>query len=336
MDKTKKIHIVDTTMRDGSHAVGHSFTTDQVAAIAGGLDKAGVEFVEITHGDGLAGSSINYGFSATPELELLKAAANVMKRGKPTVLLLPGVGTIEDLEAARDCGAQVVRVATHATEADIAIQHLQAAKKLGMMAVGFLMMVHMAPPEKLLEQAKIFVDAGADYINFADSAGYLLPDGVRERIGLLASELPIPVGFHSHNNLGLAAANSLIAVENGAQYIDACCRGLGAGAGNTQEEVFVGILQRQGYDTGIDFYALMDAAEQTVDPVMQRPQIINNSSLMLGYAGVYSSFMLHTFRAAEKFQLNPRDILVELGRRGMVGGQEDMIIDVAYALKHGK
>ncbi len=250
--------------------------------------------------------------------------------------LLPGVGTIEDLEAARDCGAQVVRVATHATEADIAIQHLQAAKKLGMMAVGFLMMVHMAPPEKLLEQAKIFVEAGADYVNFADSAGYLLPDGVRERISLLASELPIPVGFHSHNNLGLAAANSLIAVESGAQYIDACCRGLGAGAGNTQEEVFVGILQRQGYDTGIDFYSLMDAAEQTVDPVIQRPQIINNSSLMLGYAGVYSSFMLHTFRAAEKFELNPRDILVELGRRGMVGGQEDMIIDVAYALKYGK
>ena len=331
----RKIHIVDTTMRDGSHAVGHSYTVEQVRSIAEGLDNAGVEFIEISHGDGLAGSSINYGFSAVSEMELLRAASGVIKNGKLTVLLIPGIGTVEDLEQARECGAQVVRVATHVTEADVSIQHLQAARNLGMMPVGFLMMVHMAEPEKILEQAKIFVDAGAEYVNLADSSGYLLPDGVKARVELLAEKLPIPVGFHSHNNLGLAAANSLVAVESGAQYIDACCRGLGAGAGNTQEEVFVGILQRLGYETGIDFYGLMDAVERTVDPVLQRPQVITNTSLMLGYAGVYSSFMLHTYRAAEKFGLNPRDILVELGRRGMVGGQEDMIIDVAYALKNG-
>lgn len=334
MDK-KAIHIVDTTLRDGSHAVGHSFTVEQVRAVGGGLDRAGVEFIEVTHGDGLAGSSINYGFSAVPELDLIRAAGETAKRAKITVLLLPGVGTIEDLEKARDNGARVVRVATHATEADVAIQHLKAARDLGMMPIGFLMMVHMAEPEKLLEQAKIFAEAGAEYINLADSSGYLLPDGVKARVGLLAEKLAIPVGFHSHNNLGLSAANSLVAVESGATYIDACLRGLGAGAGNTQEEVFVGILKRMGYETGIDFYAAMDAAE-AVDPIMQRPQVINNNALMLGYAGVYSSFLLYTQRAAEKFGLNPRDILVELGRRGMVGGQEDMIIDVAYRLKLGK
>lgn len=334
MDK-KAIHIVDTTLRDGSHAVGHSFTVEQVRAVVGGLDQAGVEFIEVTHGDGLTGSSINYGFSSVPELDLIRAASETAKRARITVLLLPGVGTIEDLEKARDHGAQVVRVATHATEADVAIQHLKAARDLGMMPVGFLMMVHMAAPEKLLEQAKIFVDAGAEYVNLADSSGYLLPDGVKARVSLLAEKLSIPVGFHSHNNLGLSAANSLVAVESGATYIDACLRGLGAGAGNTQEEVFVGILKRMGYETGIDFYADMDAAAM-VDPIMQRPQVINNDALMLGYAGVYSSFLLHTQRAAEKFGLNPRDILVELGRRGMVGGQEDMIIDVAYNLKQNK
>jgi 4-hydroxy 2-oxovalerate aldolase len=201
-----------------------------------------------------------------------------------------------------------------------------------MMAVGFLMMSHMASPEKIVEQAKIFVDAGADYINLADSAGHMVPDDVRARISLLKSSIDIPIGFHSHNNLGLSIANSLAAVEEGATYIDATCRGIGAGAGNCQNEVLCAVLNRLGYDTGVDIYGLMDVAENIVEPVMRRPQIINTASLMLGYAGVYSSFLLHTFRAAERFNLNPRDILVELGRRQMVGGQEDMIVDVAYAL----
>ncbi|MEN6313685.1 MAG: 4-hydroxy-2-oxovalerate aldolase [Clostridiaceae bacterium] len=331
MDK-RQIHIVDTTLRDGSHAVSHSYTVEQVTAIAGGLDKTGVSLIELSHGDGISGSSINYGFSKTPEMELLKAANRVVKNAKLTVLLLPGIGTIEDLKEAANCGAKAVRVATHVTEADIAIQHIKYAKSIGMMAVGFLMMTHMASPEKIAEQAKIFADSGADYINLADSAGYMVPDDVRARISLLKSSIDIPIGFHSHNNLGLSIANSLAAAEEGATYIDATCRGLGAGAGNTQNEVLCAVLNRLGYETGVDIYGLMDIAQNIVEPVMQRPQVINTASLMLGYAGVYSSFLLHTYKAAEKFNLNPRDILVELGRRKMVGGQEDMIVDVAYEL----
>ncbi|MBR1673217.1 MAG: 4-hydroxy-2-oxovalerate aldolase [Fretibacterium sp.] len=332
----QRIKIVDTTLRDGSHAVSHSFTAEQAAAVAGGLDRTGVSLIELSHGDGIAGSSINYGFSKAPEMELLKAASAVIKHAKLTVLLLPGIGTIEDLQEAHEHGAQAVRVATHVTEADIAIQHIQYAKGAGMMAVGFLMMVHMASPEKIVEQAKIFVDAGADYINLADSSGYLTPDGVRERVSALKNAISIPVGFHSHNNLGLSIANSLAAVEEGAEYIDTTCRGLGAGAGNTQTEVLCAVLQRLGYDTGVDLYGIQDVAEEIVEPLMHRPQVIRTDSMMLGYAGVYSSFLLHTRRAAERFGLNPRDILVELGRRRMVGGQEDMIVDVAYAMSQEK
>jgi 4-hydroxy 2-oxovalerate aldolase len=331
-----KLHIIDTTLRDGSHAVSHSFTVEQAVAIAGGLDKAGIFLIELSHGDGIAGSSINYGFSKVPELELLEAVSKVVKQAKLGVLLLPGVGTIEDLKAARERGANAVRVATHVTEADIAIQHIGWAKQNGMFAVGFLMMTHMASPEKILEQAKIFVDAGADYINLADSSGYMIPQDVKERIAVLKKGISIPVGFHAHNNLGLAVANSLAAVEEGAEFIDATCRGLGAGAGNTQSEVLCAVLQRIGYETGVHAYDLMDLAEDVVEPIMHRPQVIRTDSLMLGYAGVYSSFLLHTRKAAEKYGLSPREILVELGKRRMVGGQEDMIVDVAYQLSQKK
>lgn len=330
--KKQKINIVDTTLRDGSHAVSHSFSPEQVEAVASGLDKVGVKIIEISHGDGIAGSSINYGFSKYPEMDLIKTASKVVKNAELGVLLLPGIGTIEDLDKAHENGASVVRVATHVTEADIAIQHIQYAKKIGMKAVGFLMMTHMATPEKILEQARIFENSGADYVNVADSAGYLTPDKVKERVSILVENLSVPVGFHAHNNLGLAVANSIAAVEEGATYIDATCRGLGAGAGNTPNEVISAVLDRMGYDTGMNLYGIMDVAEKIVEPIMQRPQVINSASLMLGYAGVYSSFLLHTYRAAEKFNLDPRDILAELGRRKMVGGQEDMIIDVAYAL----
>ena len=240
------------------------------------------------------------------------------------------------MEEAYENGARVVRVATHCTEADTGIQHIQAAKKMGMMACGFLMMIHMASPEKLLEQAKIFQEAGADYINLADSAGYLLPEDVTARVKTLVEGLDIPVGFHAHNNLGLAVANSIAAVKAGATYIDVTCRGLGAGAGNCQGEVLAAVFDRMGINTGVDMYGLQDVAEEIVEPVMHRPQVIRTDSLMLGYAGVYSSFLLHTRRAAEKFGLNPRDILIELGRRRMVGGQEDMIVDVAYQLAQQK
>ncbi|MCI8341815.1 MAG: 4-hydroxy-2-oxovalerate aldolase [Firmicutes bacterium] len=332
----RKINIVDTTLRDGSHAVSHSFSPEQVAAIAGGLDKTGVDIIECAHGDGITGSTINYGFSKYNEMDLIKSASTVIKNAKQAILLLPGIGTIEDLEEAYENGARVVRVATHCTEADVGIQHIQAAKKMGMMAVGFLMMVHMASPEKLLEQAKIFQEAGAEYINLADSSGHLLPNEVSERVKTLVDGLDIPVGFHAHNNLGLAIANSIAAVEAGATYIDATCRGLGAGAGNTQLEVLAAVFDRLGYNTGLDMYGLQDVAEDIVEPIMHRPQVIKTAPLMLGYAGVYSSFLLHTYRAAEKFNLNPRDILIELGKRRMVGGQEDMIVDVAYQLAQKK
>lgn len=334
--ENRKINFVDTTLRDGSHAVSHSFSPEQVAAIAGGLDKVGISIIECSHGDGITGSSYNYGFLKYPEAELLKAAKGVIKNAKQAILLLPGIGTIEDLEEAYENGARVVRVATHCTEADTGIQHIQAAKKMGMMACGFLMMIHMASPEKLLEQAKIFREAGADYINLADSAGYLLPEDVTARVETLVKGLDIPVGFHAHNNLGLAVANSIAAVKAGATYIDVTCRGLGAGAGNCQGEVLAAVFDRMGINTGVDMYGLQDVAEEIVEPVMHRPQVIRTDSLMLGYAGVYSSFLLHTRRAAEKFGLNPRDILIELGKRRMVGGQEDMIVDVAYQLAQQK
>jgi 4-hydroxy-2-oxovalerate aldolase len=336
MSMNNLINLVDTTLRDGSHAVSHQYTAQQVAAIARGLDEAGIRYIELSHGDGLAGSSYNYGHSAVDEFELLKAASKAIQRAKLTILLLPGIGTIEDLKMAVDCGAQVVRVATHVTEADISQQHIEMAKKLGMMAVGFLMMVHMAPPEKIVAQAKLLESYGADYVNIADSAGALLPKGVTERVGAVVKALKIPVGFHAHNNLTLATANSLAAIEAGATFIDGTCRGLGAGAGNTQIEVLTGVLQKKGYPTGVDFYKIMDVAEKIVGPIMKRPQVVSNAPLMLGYSGVYSSFLLHTYRAAERFNLDPRNILVELGKRKMVGGQEDMIVDVAYQLAKAK
>jgi 4-hydroxy-2-oxovalerate aldolase len=332
MSQAKFINLVDTTLRDGSHAVLHKYTVEQVTAIAAGLDQAGIRYLELSHGDGLAGSSYNYGRSAVSEEKLLKAVSGIVKNAKLTVLLLPGIGTIEDLKMAADCGAKVVRVATHVTEADISEQHIGMAKKLGMMAVGFLMMAHMAPPEKIVEQAKLLESYGADYVNIADSAGALLPEEVTERIGAVVQALKVPVGFHAHNNLTLASINSIAAIEAGATFIDGTCRGLGAGAGNTQIEVLTGLLRKKGYETGVDFYKIMDVAENIVEPMMLAPQVVRNAPLMLGYSGVYSSFLLHTYNAAEKFNLNPRDILVELGKRRMVGGQEDMIVDVAYGL----
>ena len=297
----QKLTLVDTTLRDGSHAVRHSYTEEQVAKIAGGLDKCGVQLIELSHGDGIGGSSYNYGFSKVEEFKLMEAASAEIKNGKLTVLLLPGIGTIENLKEAKARGAKAVRVATHVTEADVSAQHIYAAKEMDMMAVGFLMMTHMAPVERIVEEAKKMESYGADYINLADSAGYLLPQDVRERITALTNEVGIPVGFHAHNNLGLAIANSLAAVESGASYLDGTLRGLGAGAGNAQIEVLAGVLKRSDYDIDVDFYGLMDLAKEAVDPIMLRPQTIDNGSMMLGYAGVYSSFLLHVYDAAEKY-----------------------------------
>ena len=330
-----KLNIVDTTLRDGSHAVRHSFTVAQTSEVAARLERCGLPIIEVSHGDGLGGSSYTYGFSKEDPFALIEAASKAVSRAKIAVLLLPGIGTIADMERARDCGASVVRVATHVTEADVSAQHIQAAKRMDYMAVGFLMMVHMLEPEEIAEQAKKMESYGADYIKLADSAGALLPEQVRDRILAVRAAVKSPVGFHAHNNLGLAIANSLSAIDAGAGYIDATLRGLGAGAGNTQLEVLAGVLERRGIETGLDFYGLIDASEQAVAPVMLRPQVVDGGSLMLGYAGVYSSFLLHVYAAAEKFHLEPRDILVEVGKRKMIGGQEDLIIDVAYSLSKG-
>lgn len=328
----KQVTLVDTTLRDGSHAVRHSFTPEQVKNIAGRLDECSIPLIEVSHGDGLGGSSYTYGFSRYDEYELLRAAASVIKKGKLTALLLPGVGTTSDLSHAKECGIKAVRIATHVTEADISAEHIKAAKEMNLFACGFLMMVHMAEPEQIAEEAKKMESYGADYINLADSSGYLMPDDVARRIAAVRSAVDIPVGFHAHNNLGLAIANSLSAANEGADYLDGTLRGLGAGAGNAQMEVLIGVLKRNGFDTGADFYGMQDTAEHIVEGLMHRPQIIDTGSMMLGYAGVYSSFLLHVYDAATKYHLEPRDILVELGKRKMVGGQEDMILDIAYHL----
>jgi 4-hydroxy 2-oxovalerate aldolase len=332
MTNQTEIKITEVALRDGSHAVKHQFTVGQVKTIAKALNEARVPYIEVAHGDGLGGSSLQYGLSLTNELELIEAAVSVTDFSKISVLLLPGIGTIQDLKEAHRLGAKMVRVATHITEADVSKQHIQTAKELGMETVGFLMMSHMAPTDKLVEQAKLMESYGADTVYVVDSAGALLPHEVKEKIKALRQTLNINIGFHAHNNLSLAMGNTLAAIEEGATRIDGSIRCLGAGAGNTQTEVLVAVLEKMGIPTEIDLYKIMDIAEDIVAPILPKPQEINRDSLIIGYAGVYSSFLLHADRAAKKFSVQSRDILVELGKRKIVGGQEDMIVDVAAEL----
>jgi 4-hydroxy 2-oxovalerate aldolase len=332
MDNQPEIIITEVALRDGSHAIRHQYTVEQVINIARELNKAKVPYIEVSHGDGLGGSSLQYGFSKTDELQLIEAAVSVCDYSKISVLLLPGIGTIDDLKKAASIGANTVRVATHVTEADISKQYIETTKNLGLEAVGFLMMSHMAPSEKIVEQAKLMESYGADTVYVVDSAGALLPNQVRERIKALRQALYVNIGFHAHNNLSLAMGNTLAAIEEGATRIDGSIRCLGAGAGNTQTEVLVAVLERLGIQTGIDLYKMMDIAEEIVAPILPQPQEINRDSLTLGYAGVYSSFLLHAHQAAKQFSVDSRDILLELGKRGVVGGQEDMIMDVAAEL----
>lgn len=329
---TKEVVITEVALRDGSHAVRHQFTKEQVIETVKGLDSANVPYIEVAHGDGLGGSSIQYGFSHTNEFELIEAAVAHAKNSKIAVLSLPGIGTTKEIKKAADLGVKMVRVATHVTEADVALQHLDYAKSIGLETVGFLMMSHMAEPAKLVEQAKIMEQGGADYVYVVDSAGALLPHQVAERIRSLKQEIEVPIGFHAHNNLSLAMANTLAAIEEGATRIDGSIRCLGAGAGNTQTEVLVAVLEKLGINTGIDLYKIMDVAEDIVAPLLPKPQEITKDSLVLGYAGVYSSFMLHAQKAASYYNVDSRDILVEVGKQKAVGGQEDLILDVAQKL----
>jgi 4-hydroxy 2-oxovalerate aldolase len=327
-----RVNVLDTSLRDGMHSVSHQFTPEQVARVARALDTAGIGTIEVTHGDGLGGSSIQYGRSAATDAELIEAAAGAVSDASIAVLLVPGIGTVETLREARALGAGTARVATHCTEADISQQHIAWAREHDMRVTGFLMMSHMLEAAQLAEQAKLMASYGAHTVYVVDSAGALLPDGVRERVRALRGAVDCDVGFHAHNNLGCAIGNSLAALEVGATWVDGSVRGLGAGAGNAATEVLCAALDRAGYETGVDVFALMDVAEDVVAPLLPRPQTVDRSAITIGYAGVYSSFLLHAERAAGKYEVDVRTLLLELGRRKIVGGQEDIIIEVAAAM----
>lgn len=336
--KGKKVTIHDMSLRDGMHSIRHQFTLEQMAAMSKAMDEAGVPMIEVTHGDGLGGSSLNYGYGLHTDEEWIETAVKNVKNAKVSALLLPGIGIVKDLERAVKKGITTVRVATHCTEADCSAQHIKAAVSMGLDTVGFLMMAHMVTPEKLLQEASKMVSYGANCIYATDSAGYMLPDDVSARIAILKKEFgnDIEIGFHGHNNMSMGVANSLAAIEAGATRIDASLAGFGAGSGNTATEVLVAVLNRMGVETGIDLHKIEDAAEDIALPIMGKPTRISRDSITLGYAGVYSSFLLFARRAEEKYGIDARTLLLELGRRGMVGGQEDMIEDLALDMAKAK
>lgn len=331
---TKKVAVHDMSLRDGMHAKRHQISLEQMKAIACGLDAAGVPLIEVTHGDGLGGASVNYGFPAHSDEEYLSAVIPLMRNAKISALLIPGIGTVDHLRMAQALGVKTIRVATHCTEADVSEQHIDLGRKLAMDTVGFLMMAHMAPPERLVKEALLMESYGANCVYVTDSAGYMLPEDVRARISAVRAALKpeTELGFHGHHNLSMSVINSIIAVDCGATRIDAAAAGLGAGAGNTPLEVFVAVCKRMGIETGIDLFKAQDVAEDLVVPMMDHPLRVDRDALTLGYAGVYSSFLLFAKRAEKKYGVPAREIVMELGRRGMVGGQEDMIEDAAITL----
>ena len=325
-----KIRIIDTTLRDGSHAVHHQYTPEQIRGICSGLENAGVYAAEVGHGAGLGGSVIQYGLGKHTDRELLSAARSVLTNTKLAALLIPGLSTMDDLREAVDCGLDVVRIASHCSEMDVCEQHIQLAKKIGLETIGFFMMSHMISTEELAEQAKMVEGFGADVIYFADSSGHMTPQNVRERTRALRKAVQVPIGIHTHNNLGLGIGNAVAAIEAGALYADSTIDGLGAGCGNANTQALAAVLDRMGIECGVDFYELTDVSENVIQIMKQHSLEITNEAIMLGHTGIYSSFYLHVMNAAKKFNLKPKDIFDELGRRKVVGGQEDQIIDICY------
>jgi 4-hydroxy-2-oxovalerate/4-hydroxy-2-oxohexanoate aldolase len=332
--KGRKVILHDMCLRDGMHAKREQISVAQMVKVATALDQAGVPYLQVTHGAGLGGNSLQHGFALHSNEEYLSAVVPKMKQAVISVLLIPGLGTMRELKSAFDCGARSVHVATHCTEADTAAQHIAYARKLGMDTTGFLMMAHLHTVEGLVQQAKLMESYGAQTVYITDSAGYMLPNDVKARVAALRQELKpeTEIGFHGHHNLGMGIANSIAAIEEGASRIDASVAGLGAGAGNTPLEVLAAVCERMGIQTGCDLFMLMDIAEDIITPMMDHMVRVDRSSLTLGFAGVYSTFLLHAKRASERFGVPSRDILVELGRKKMIGGQEDMIFDTAMSM----
>lgn len=334
-DSIWDVRLTDTSLRDGSHHKRHQFSADEVRGIVTALDAAGVPVIEVTHGDGLGGSSFNYGFSKVPDQDLIKLAAETVRDAKIAFLMLPGLGTVDDIKQAQDNGGSICRIATHCTEADVSVQHFGKAREFGLETVGFLMMAHTSPPEKLAAQARIMADAGCQCVYVVDSAGALVLKDVRDRVEALVAELgdDAQVGFHGHENLGLGVANSVEAVYAGAKQIDGSVRRFGAGAGNAPVEALIGVFDKIGVKTGIDFFDIADAAEDVVRPAMPAECVLDRNALIMGYSGVYSSFLKHAVRQAERYGVPAHQLLHRAGQRKLIGGQEDQLIDIALEIQ---